>query len=313
MINDKYSWVKGFNVQPDWGTCGLTIWLNFNPERYREILRAGKKAFPSFNTFRELLSIDAWSENRELYLKNLSIAAKIIKEEQLNFIPCYFNGWISQPNYGGFAPEALNESKNRVYALYLRESYEAIKDAPILVHDICNEPYNNAWPFCDDWNGVNVKKVTNFLVLMCKTMHEIDDRPVTVGAQFLLEDPEIDKEIDVISLHPYNEKGMNLEEFDAYFKTKLDPVEKNGKPVIVTECVWGAHDEEGRKLFLETELKTLKKYKLGFLCHGLAISPVADLHPLHPLRNTKADLYMAFLDENFNIRKYHDMFNSLFE
>lgn len=305
MLNTAYEWVKGFNVQPDWGSCGVTIWLNFKPERFREILRAGKEKFPTFNTFRQLLSFDAWAEDRQTYLTNLAAAAKVVKEENLHWIPCYFNGWISQPNYGCFSAESLCEGKNRIYQKYLEESLDVLKYAPVLVHDVANEPFNNAFV------EFQTKRVTDFLVQMARAIHARDDRPVTVGSQFYLDNPELDKEIDVISLHPYNQWGKSLEEFDAYFREKIKPVEASGKPVIITECVWGAHDAEGRRIFLETELTTFKKYHFGFLCHGLAISPVADLHPLDPELNTKNDLYMAFLDENFEIRPYHDFFNKI--
>ena len=54
MLNcvKKYKDVRGFNFQPDWGTHGITIWLNFNEKRYREMLRNGLEKFPKMNTVR---------------------------------------------------------------------------------------------------------------------------------------------------------------------------------------------------------------------------------------------------------------------
>lgn len=38
-ITEKYSFVKDFNIQPDWGRSGTQIWLNFDEERYEKIIK----------------------------------------------------------------------------------------------------------------------------------------------------------------------------------------------------------------------------------------------------------------------------------
>jgi len=105
---------------------------------------------------------------------------------------------------------------------------------------------------------------------------------------------------------------MPQEEFEMFFSKKLEKLEKYGKPVLITESCWAAPDDEGRKLFLETELVTYKNCKIGFSCHTLNTSQVADTFPLDENSYIKKGLYMAFLDCNYEIRKYHEMYNELF-
>ena len=75
----QYGSVRGFNFQPDWGSSGVTVWLKFDPEKYRRFIVRGKELFPVMNTLRIWLSFDAWCEDREAYLKNIKTAAKIIE------------------------------------------------------------------------------------------------------------------------------------------------------------------------------------------------------------------------------------------
>jgi hypothetical protein len=88
-------------------------------------------------------------------------------------------------------------------------------------------------------------------------------------------------------------------------------MEPFGKPVIITECCWGAATAEKRLPYLETELTVIQKHKIGFIAHALFTSPVSDLHPIEESYLNEG-LYMAFLDKEFNIRPHHDIFNRLF-
>jgi len=73
-------------------------------------------------------------------------------------------------------------------------------------------------------------------------------------------------------------------------------LENMGKSVLITESCWAAADDEGRKQFLESELQTYKNCNIGFSCHTLITSPVADTFPLDENSYVKKGLYMAFLD-----------------
>lgn len=120
-ITEKYSFVKGFNIQPDWRRSGTQIWLSF----------------------------DAYMENRKVYLENVKKACDILTREGINIIPIYFNGWVGMPCFGAFTQECVGKNKRPAYIKCLCETVEAIKDSNILMHDIANEPYNNSL-----WRGI---------------------------------------------------------------------------------------------------------------------------------------------------------------
>ena len=93
---------------------------------------------------------------------------------------------------------------------------------------------------------------------------------------------------------------------------KLERLETLGKPVLITESVWGTPDAESRKPYLESELYTYKKFGIGFSCHTLCTSKCADCFPpAEAIVPMKGGLYMAFLDKNYEIRPHHEIFNEL--
>lgn len=311
-ICEKYSFVKGFNIQPDWGRNGTQIWLDFDAERFEMMIKIGKERFPSMNTIRLWLSFDAFMQDRVTFLENAKKACDILTKEDIYIIPIYFNGWVGMPSFGAFTKECVGKDKRSAYIKYLRETVEAIKYAKILMHDIANEPYNNAFGHKEFFDTV-----TDFLVDMTEELRKIDPRPITIGSQsYYREDKSLcDMDVlapheDVITLHPYNISGKPVEEFEKDFTKILDYLVQFGKPIIITECCWGAPTAEERKLYLESELAIYTKYGIGYIVQGLFTSPVADLHPVEESYIEKG-LYMAFLDRDFNIRPYHDIFNKI--
>lgn len=178
------------------------------------------------------------------------------------------------------------------------------------MHDIANEPYNNAFDHQEYFDVV-----TDFLKRMIEELRQIDDRKITVGTQsYYRENKELcDMDVlapfvDVITLHPYNQNNKPVEEFEKEFCEKLDYLLQFDKDIIITECCWAVPTAEGRKPYMESELSVYKKYGVGYLVQGLITSPVADLHPVEE-SYLEEGLYMAFLDRDFNIRPHHDIFN----
>ena len=275
------------------------------------MLTVAKKRFPGMNTVRIWLSFDAYLANRTEYLKNVKKAAEILTELELNIIPVYYNGWFGMPCFGSFTAENIQEHQLPIYIRCTKDTTNALKDAKILMFDICNEPFNNIYGNPDSFG-----RVMKFLELMINTTREIDKRPITVGTQSypnpgnrqMCDIDRLAPLVDVISMHPYNNLDLSKEEFENQFTNVLDYIKEFNKPYLITECVWGAPDAEGRKRHLEIELETYSKYNVGFLCHALFTCPVADLFPLEDIDCTDG-LYMAFLDKDFNIRPYHDKFN----
>ena len=316
---EKYRHIRGFNFQPDWGCHGITLWLKFDAARYRKLIRTGKENFPHLNTLRIWLSFDAWCEDRQAFLRNAETAGRIITEEGLSLIPVYFNGWFGLPSFGGFAPETLGwvkEGSDTDYHRFIRESAERLSSARVLLHDVSNEPFNNI-------NGSRsaLLRVTGFLSEMASVLRRTDSRPVTVGSQGfdVISDHEgrisdlevLSPLVDVFSLHPYNIPPESRKQHYDKVNALLAQVEPYNKPALVTECCWAGVTDEERIPFLETELPHYAALGLGFCCHAMSVSPVADLHPLEDGNAIGLGLYMAFLDRDGHVRKGHEIFNSL--
>ena len=179
-----YSGVRGFNFQPDWSCNGVGIWLKFDAQQYRAQIARAKVLFPKMNTLRIWLSFDAWCEDSGLYLQNIHEAATILAEEGLKFIPVYFNGWFGLPSFGGFVSETLAWSRETdhyaPYRAFLRQSAQAIASDAILLHDVSNEPFNNAWGL--KWR---TEMVLDFMREMSAELRTVTQLPITVGSQGL--------------------------------------------------------------------------------------------------------------------------------
>ena len=321
---NAYSSVRGFNFQPDWSSNGVGVWLKFDGKRYREQIARAKQLFPKMNTLRIWLSFDAWCEDSSLYLKNIREAATILAEEGLKFIPVYFNGWFGLPSFGGFVSETLGWLRTyNHYAhqrAYLRQSAQAVASEAILIHDISNEPFNNAWGL--KWRA---EIVWDFMREMCAEMRSVSALPITVGSQGLpsasdMGMPEIKGEfgdidllapyVDVITLHPYCIPPMTDAEHLDYLTRVLEYLRQFNKPVIITECCWAGTTDEERIPFLQTELSHYAKLGIGYCVHALWESPVADLHRLDDGKGIGMGLYMAFINKDGNLRKGHELFNA---
>ena len=64
----EYSWVRGFNYQPSWGSHGITIWNDFREATYAKEIEQGLKHFPKINTLRIWFSYDAHVADRKTFL-----------------------------------------------------------------------------------------------------------------------------------------------------------------------------------------------------------------------------------------------------
>jgi len=306
-----YSKIRGFNIHGDWGSNGLTQWINFDKDRYKKMVHTAKQKFPGMNTVRIWLSFDAWVFDKAKYLDNIKTAGEILTEAGLNIIPVYYNGWFGLPEYGGLTRENVQEYQWPAYIRCTEDTTRALSECNILMFDVSNEPFNSVQ---GDQNAFEI--VFRFLSKMAETIRKIDSRPITVSTQGY---PNPDKRegcdidrlmtlVDVLGLHPYNIEGLPQAEFEKQFQSILDYAKPFNKPIIITESMWGAPTAEERKKYLETEFETYSKMGMGFLCHALFTCPVADLYPVEKL-GLSDGLYMAFLDEDLNIRPYHDIFN----
>ncbi len=312
MITETYSHIRGFNFQPPWGATGREVWLRFDEHEYRRILECAKAAFPKLNTIRVWLSFDAWYTSPTAALANMKKAGEIIGSLGLRCIPVYCNGWHSIPDFGSFCDENLRAMEHQdfePYRGYVRAACRAMTESgSVLLHDLSNEPLNN---FPDE---AGRSRLHAFLAAMAEEVRAESRLPITVGSQGY--DRErggletdfgyLDDIVDVFTLHPYAVWSAPLEGHKAHMQWLLDETKAFEKPVIVTECCWGADDDAARGKIVDTELDSYTAVGLGFVIHALTPSPVADLHrEMVP----GIGLYMPCMELSGAIRPYHECIN----
>ena len=312
----EYSWVRGFNYQPSWGSHGITIWNDFREATFAKEVELGLKHFSKLNALRIWFSYDAHVSDPKRFLAAAKRATELLAERQVKMIPVIFNGWHSLVDFGGFSREQLHCSFNNKppfgpHRQYLCELLEAIRPAGNLVmYDISNEPFNNGGK---EKGSIELR----FLEAMAQQIRELDSKtPISVGTQglFGIGGPTdldlLDPFVDVHAIHPYWIPSGNrtAEQHAREFARTVEHLEKLGKPVIATECCWGANDDAARMKFVRHELGLLKQAGIGFLPHALHHSPVADLHRPVPGRKWET-MYMAFIEPDGSIRPGHQVYN----
>jgi hypothetical protein len=309
----EYSWVRGFNYQPSWGSHGLTIWNDFRPATYAREVDIGLRSFPKINCLRVWFSYDAYVADPKRFLSAARQASGILAERRIRMIPVFFNGWHSLVDFGGFSIEQLrSSSRNKPgfgpHRQYLCELVEVLQPGGhVLMYDISNEPFNNG--------GKGPGIVVDFLAAMARQIRDLDSKtPVSVGTQGCpgVGGPEdldlIDSFVDVHAVHPYWIPGIPAEKHAGNFAQMVAHLERLGKPAIATECCWGSNDDAVRVQYIRHDLGLLKQAEIGFLPHALHHSPVADLHRPVPGRQWET-MYMGFIDPGGSVRPGHEIYN----
>ncbi len=315
MSIDKYSWVRGFNYQPSWGSHGVQIWLDFKPEIYAKEVDRGLKYFPKMNALRVWLSYDAYIYDREKFLEAVATAFKILQERNIKIMPVLFNGWHTTPDFGGISSGMLEITRRRgewaVECQYAEDIAKLISDPnDLLMMDLCNEP------FCDMWREKEQLLTTDFLKAIAEHLRNVaPEVPITIGSWGIGKDwrPLWDIDlfspfVDVISLHSYLiTRIYSKEEHLKMIEELLSYLRELGKPVIVSECCWGtSNDDTERVEIIRHELGWMKREGIGFMPHALHHSQVADLH-----RDTYWPelMCMQFIEADGSLRKGHDVYN----
>ena len=309
----EYSWVRGFNYQPSWGSHGITVWNDFREATYAKELDLGLRHFPKINTLRIWFSYDAHVADPKRFLAAAKRAAELLAERKLKMIPVIFNGWHSLVEFGGFTREQLAWSERNTprfgpHRQYLCDLLEVIRSAGnLLIYDVSNEPFNNGGK---EKGSVELR----FLEAMSQHIRKLDSKtPISIGTQGSVDGPNtdlalIDPFVDVHAIHPYWVPHMTAEKHAEYFAKLLERLKLLGKPAIATECCWGSNDDAERVKCVRHDLGLLKAAGIGFLPHALHHSPVADLHRPVPGRKWET-MYMAFIEPDGSIRPGHGVYN----
>jgi len=323
LKDKKYSRIRGFNYQPGYGANGYEIWYYFKPDIIEKEIYLGKKYFPGINTIRIWLSWDAYLRERKRFKYNFETFLSILEKYSLRAIPVLFNGWYGFPYFGGIGLRHINGWKylpgyyRKYFTSYLDDiagSY--INDERILVWDLCNEP---SGLYFMDGKGQEKQIVLEFLTFVYRYCKKLGVRhPLSIGCAPSIEEIKSMELIsDVINFHPYWMKNIwggkkDKKEFIYFLDECVKFANKKNKPLLATETGWGSLADEERVETLEFELSELKKRKIGFLCHLLHHTLVADGHKPDYGPISCAG-YMAFIDEDYSLRYGHEIFNRFCE
>jgi hypothetical protein len=302
--------VRGFNYQPSYARNGLDSWLDrFDAKTVAIEIGRGKNHFPHINTLRIWLSYEAYLQDPAKVLANIDTVLSIGADQGLKFIPVIFNGWHSEPDFGGVSIEqVLANDVMGMYDTYVDELVGPLANDPrILLWDLCNEPFNSC-P-CDDTSRIMLgwlTKVRQRLLSLGVTI------PIGVGVCPSIPQMRLLEPIsDIITFHPYwawNYWVPTKQDYIDFLDESVAFAKEVGKPLLATETCWGALDDQQRADIVRFELSELKKRNIGWTCHLMHHSGVADAHRRWQPPNIGAG-YMAFIEADGSLRPGHEVYN----
>lgn len=307
--------VRGFNYHPSYAINAMTGWLLFDEALWRRELTNGKEKFPKMNTVRLWLSWNAYCGMPELFIERVRKAIDICCDLGLYVIPCLFNRWHdSMVDCDGvyidhFLP---NSSWLLKYGDPFIDYVDALCDAfgdeeQILVWDVCNEPcaYNGDFPVRETVMNAEL----DWLSRIADRMRANNvSQPLGIGSTGR-ESMEIYGDIcDVYLTHLYY-KGGDSTRFENKVARFVAESEKNGKPLICSECCWGSFDDKERAELIHVTLSTFQKFGIGFVAHALQYCGVADLHAEGDGRTSSDIGNLCFINKDGSLRPYHEIYN----
>ena len=301
---EDWSKIRGFNYQPSYGRNGIEIWMDrFDAACIDRELALGRQYFPTMNAVRLWLSFDGFLKNPQQCSENFQLVLALCEKYQVRALPVLFNNWHSLPDFGGISSEMIGywfadhgqkgESPNYVFRPYLEALFQAhATDRRILAWDLCNEPFNSGQDVYLEW--------LRHTYQLGKRLGAVQPIGVSVGAA--LEQVQLVEPFsDVLMIHPYFAAKRAWEPLHDF-------AQQHGKPLLATECCWGALDDAARVNIIRSDLGTLRQQGIGFFAHALHESYVADLHrPQYGVLSGAE--YMAFIHMDGSLRAGHAAFN----
>jgi hypothetical protein len=126
-----WSEVRGFNDQPSYGSTGVAMWENFDPELIQTELARGKRYFPRMNMLRWWHSWDAYVRAPDRYLANFEKTLQFAEAVGCSVMPVLFNRWhaVDTLDYGGVYTDHFHEQVfGDVFADYVDRLVGEFKD-----------------------------------------------------------------------------------------------------------------------------------------------------------------------------------------
>jgi len=261
--------VKGFNYLPRTAVNTIEMWGKdtFDPLIIDEELAWASKA--GYNSMRVFLQFSIWKNDHDGFMDRLEKFLLIADKNNITTMPVFFDdccfamklepifgpqdlpvkgiinsGWVPSPGYSMVQDFSQWNELER----YVKEIVRTYKnDKRIIVWDMYNEP----GPFFDKTLSFPLAKAA---FMWTRQINPI--QPLTVAVWGNPESVQFIKISDVISLHHYSSSG--LVEFFSEQK------EKNGRPVMVTECLTRPGPGEFKHI-----LPIFAKHNVGWYNWGL--------------------------------------------
>ena len=325
LKNKALAHIRGFNYQPSFAGHGIPRWLDrFNVATIEEELRNGLKYFSWMNTTRIWLSLDAWRDNRELFLENLQKEVEINRKLGLKIMPVLFNGVPGVPAFGFFNstdadrilkckhPDEGGHNLRVLYLDYVKDVAELFaKDDIMVAWDLCNEP------------GLEYKEEGDFVreaifLLLEESAKELRKigvtAPIGVGNYGPVKDDErVVDFVDCILTHRYYVPHcMTLDKFKENVSQTVEFCNEHNLPWCVSECSWGAWEDEERAKNIPG-LGVFLEAGAGIIPYILCESPAMDAHGkdegIHYGWGAPEDL--CFIRKNGKLRKGHEAINDV--
>lgn len=317
VSESPWSKIHGFNYQPSYGTSGFELWQKFDAAVIDRELGLGKKYFPGMNGLRWWLSWDSFLRNPKRFADNFETALRLANKYQCKVMPVLFNRWHdSVLDYGGiyvdhFLPKASWVQRDKMFDAYLDAIVGTHKNDPrILAWDLCNEPFSYGCP------PEKIPEIDKAELAWLKGLYGACKKlgaaaPITVGIHPGVPLEKVEPISDLLSIHPYfvhNQPNASKAAYEKSLDRDVAFAERVKKPLLSTECCWGALDDTVRVETVRYTLENLKKRNIGWLVYILHHSLIADAHraefgPVGFPGN------LAFIEADGSLRKGHEVFN----
>lgn len=318
MPDSPWSQIRGFNYQPSYGSTGFELWQKFDAKTIETELARGKRLFPKMNALRWWQSWDSFLRDPKRYARNFDTTLELAANVGCQVMPCLFNRWHDATlDYGGiyvdhFLPQASWVQKPKMFDAFLQAVVGRHQDDPrILAWDLCNEPFAYGLPR-EKMPLQIVESETAWLTMLHDRCKELGARaPITVGIHLGVPLELVEPFSDVLSIHPYffyNDPKVSKPDYEKSLDRDVAFAKKVGKPLVSTECCWGALDDAVRVESVRYTLMQLKARGIGWLVYLLHHSLIADAHrpefgPVSMPGN------LAFIEADGSLRPGHDVFN----
>ncbi|MBQ9860585.1 MAG: cellulase family glycosylhydrolase [Clostridia bacterium] len=315
MLKMEASKVKGFNYHPGYSTGAMEDWLLFDYAVWERDLTKGKELFPGMNTIRIWLSWNAYCRLGERFIGEVRQVVELCKRLDLFVVPCLFNRWhdpmvdCDGVYIDHFLPNSSWLQKyGDPFGDYMDALAQEFRDEEqILVWDICNEPfaYNPDFPLKE----VVQKYELEWLRRMAERLRADGvTQPLGIGSTGDEPMATFEDIFDVYLTHMYY-RGGSVAEFEETVKRFAEEAKVNGRPLITSECCWGAFDDKQRVDMMEVSLRMFQKHGVGYIAHALCYSGCADLHDPCDGRVTEDIGNLCFINKDGTLRPYHDIIN----